>query len=174
MAITTKATSNFSFRKLADAFDEVFDGYMEDSYEDLAQSARDNIKNSTGIAPLKESSKYIRRKGYSPKGYGGKTTSTKPLVWTGNLLRSIKATKNGVQAVGYLKHHMEGYTVGGGKFADKFNFKGKKVKPRNPFFTNITESGKGGNLKAGFKKGAEKRMSALIKKINKVWRTPQK
>ena len=55
MAITTKATSNFSFRKLVNAFDEVFDGYMEGSYEDLAQSARDNVENYTGIAPLRES-----------------------------------------------------------------------------------------------------------------------
>ena len=167
MAITTKATSNFSFRKLANAFDEVFDGYIEDSYEDLAQNARDNIKNSTGIAPLRESSKYIRRKGYSPKGYGGKTTSTKPLVWTGNLLRSIKATKDGVQAVGYLKHHMEGYTVSGGKFADKFNFTGKKVVSRNPFFTGAESN----NLNPSFKKGDEKRLEKLIKKINRVWRT---
>ena len=60
MAITTKATSNFSFRKLANAFDEVFDGYMEDSYEDLAQNARDNIKNSTGIRKLTKGTEAIR------------------------------------------------------------------------------------------------------------------
>ena len=169
MAITTKATSNFSFRKLADKFDEVFDDYMEDSYEDLAEFARENIRNSTGIAPLKESSKYIRRKGYSTqKNFGGKTTSTKPLLWTGNLLRSIKATKDGVQVVGYAKYHMEGYKVGDGNFAEKFNFQGKTVKARNPFLTNE------GNLKPAFKKGSEKRMKRLIRNINKVWRTPQK
>ena len=65
MAITTKATSNFSFRKLANAFDEVFDGYMEDSYEDLAQNARDNIRNSTGIRKLTKGTEAIRRKGLS-------------------------------------------------------------------------------------------------------------
>ena len=164
MAITTKATSNFSFRKLANAFDEVFDDYMEDSYEDLAEFARENIRNSTQIAPLEESSKYVRRKGISPKGYGMATTRTKPLVWTGNLLRSIKATKGGVQAVDYLKYHMKGYTVSNKGLGKKMNFGGKKVPPRNPFFTEL------GNLKQNFKKGANKRMERLIKKINKVWR----
>ena len=170
MAITTKATSNFSFRKLANAFDEVFDGYIEDSYEDLAQNARDNIKNSTGIRKLTKGTEAIRRKGLSKKGYGMATTNTTPLLHTGNLLRSIKATKNGIQMVGYAKYHMDGFTIVGNKWTRKFAPRaiGKVVKPRNPFFTAK------GNVKPGFKKGAEKRMDALIKKINKVWRTPQK
>ena len=99
MAITTKATSNFSFRKLADAFDEVFDDYMEDSYEDLAQNARDNIKNSTGIRKLTQGTIAIRKKGLSPKR--GITDGTTPLIHTGSLLASIKATKDGVQMADY-------------------------------------------------------------------------
>ena len=167
MAITTKATSNFSFRKLANAFDEVFDGYMEDSYEDLAQNARDNIKNSTGIRKLTKGTEAIRRKGLSKKGYGMATTNTTPLLHTGNLLRSIKATKNGIQVVGYAKYHMDGFTIVENKWTKRFAPKaiGKVVKPRNPFFTAK------GNVKPGFKKGAEKRMQELIKKINRVWRT---
>jgi len=170
MAITTKATSNFSFRKLANAFDEVFDDYMEDSYEDLAQNARDNIKNSTGIRKLTQGTIAIRRKGLSKKGYGGATTSTTPLLHTGNLLRSIKATKDGVSMVGYGKHHMDGFTIVENKWTKRFAPRaiGKVVKPRNPFFTAK------GNVKPGFKKGADRRMQELIKKINKTWRTSQK
>ena len=120
MAITTKATSNFSFRKLANAFDEVFDGYMEDSYEDLAQNARDNIKNSTGIRKLTQGTIAIRRKGLSKKGYGGATTSTTPLLHTGNLLRSIKATKDGVSMVGYAKYHLEEHELEENAWTKKF------------------------------------------------------
>ena len=168
MAITTKATSNFSFRKLANAFDEVFDDYMEDSYEDLAQNARDNIKNSTGIRKLTQGTIAIREKGLSPKR--GRTDGTTPLIHTGSLLASIKATKDGVQMADYGKHHMDGFKIVENKWTKRFAPRaiGKVVKPRNPFFTAK------GNVKPGFKKGAEKRMSALIKKINKVWRTPQK
>ena len=167
MAITTKATSNFSFRKLANAFDEVFDDYIEDSYEDLAQNARDNIKNSTGIRKLTQGTIAIRRKGLSKKGYGGATTSTTPLLHTGNLLRSIKATKNGVTMVDYGKHHMDGFTIVENKWTKRYTptIKYLIVPPRNPFLT------KSGNVKPGFKKGAEKRMQELIKKINRVWRT---
>jgi hypothetical protein len=174
MAITTKATSNFSFRKLADKFDEVFDDYMEDSYEDLAEFARENIRSSTGIRKLKGFTKAARRNGWSKKGYGGKTSSETPLLHTGNLLRSIKATKNGVQVVGYAKYHMEGFTVVKNAWTKRFLTKKgydklpTKVAPRNPFLT------KTGNLKPAFKKGSDKRMKRLIRNINKVWRTSTK
>ena len=169
MAITTKATSNFSFRKLVNAFDEVFDGYMEDSYEDLAKFARDNIKNSTDIRPLTEGTKAIRRKGLSLKR--GKTNGTTPLIHTGSLLASIKATPDGVQMADYGKYHMEGFTISSKNgWNQRFTPKaiGDKIRPRNPFFT------KSNNLKPSFKKGAEKREKELIKKINRVWSTSQK
>ena len=64
MAITTKATSNFSFRKLANALDDVLDGYFADSYEDLAQSARDTIISGKGLKPLSKGTKELRKKGF--------------------------------------------------------------------------------------------------------------
>ena len=165
MAITTKATSNFSFRKLANAFDEVFDGYIEDSYEDLAQNARDNIKNSTGIRKLTQGTIAIRKKGLSRKR--ARTDGTTPLIHTGSLLASIKATPDGVQMASYGKYHMDGFTIVENKWTKRFAPRaiGKVVKPRNPFFTTK------GNVKPGFKKGADRRMEELIKKINRVWRT---
>ena len=172
MAITTKATSNFSFRKLADAFDEVFDDYMEDSYEDLAQSARDTIISGKGLKPLSTGTKALRKRGFYSRGKKiAPTSETRPLLHTGKLLRSIKATKEGVSMVGYAKYHLEEHeVVQPSKWVERYapNIKYLIVPPRNPFLT------KSGNVKPGFKKGAEKRMSALIKKINKVWRTTQK
>jgi len=166
LAIKTRATSNFSFRKLLDALDDVVDDYFDDSYEELAESARNAIKNSTGLRKLTKGTIEIRKKGLSKKGFGMKTTSTKPLLHTGNLLRSIKATKKGVQMADYGRHHMEGFEIVENAWTKRFAPKaiGKNVKPRNPFFT-----GKG-NLKKDFTKGREKRIQNLIKKINKVWR----
>jgi len=170
MAITTKATSNFSFRKLADALDDVLDGYFADSYEDLAQSARDTIISGKGLKALSKGTKELRKKGFYGKNKKLPTNDMRPLHHTGKLLRSIKATKKGVSMVGYAKHHLEEHEIVENAWTKKFtpNLKFLIVPPRNPFFT------KSDNLKPGFKKEAEKRMSALIKKINKVWRTPQK
>ena len=170
MAITTKATSNFSFRKLANAFDEVFDGYMEDSYEDLAQHARNVISSGKGLKPLSKGTLALRKKGFYGKNSKAPTNNPRPLVHTGKLLSSIKATKEGVSMVGYAKYHLEEHEIVENAWTKKFtpNLKYLIVPPRNPFFT------KSGKLSPSFNKGADKRMQELIKKINKVWRTSQK
>ena len=166
MAIKTRATSNFSFKKLLDNLDDIVGDYFEDSYEDLAESARNAIKNSTGLRKLKKRTIKIKKKRLYKKGLCMPTTNKNTLLHTGNLLRSIKATKKGVEMVDYGKHHMEGFTIVENKWTKKFAPRaiGKQVKPRNPFFTNK------GNLKKDFTKGREKRVENLIKKINKVWR----
>lgn len=170
MAITTKATSNFSFRKLANALDDVLDSYFANSYEDLAQSARDTIISGKGLKKLSRGTKELRKKGFYGKNKKLPTNDMRPLHHTGKLLRSIKTTKKGVSMVGYAKYHLEEHEVVENKWTKKFtpNLKYLIVPPRNPFFT------KSGNLKPSVKKGADKRMSKLIRSINKVWRTPQK
>ena len=169
MAVTTKAKSNFSFRKLADKFDEVFDDYMEDSYEDLAQSARDTITSGKGLKPLSTGTKALRKRGFYSRGKKIKPTSgTLPLLHTGKLLRSIKATKDGVDIIGYAKYHLgEHEVVQPSKWVKRYapTIQYLIVPPRNPFLT------KTGGLKPAFKKGSDKRMKELIKTINKVWRT---
>ena len=170
MAITTKATSNFSFRKLANALDDVLDGYFADSYEDLAQSARDTIISGKGLKPLSKGTKELRKKGFYGKNRKLPTNDMRPLHHTGKLLRSIKATKKGVSMVGYAKHHLEEHEIMENDWTKKFtpNLKFLIVPPRNPFFT------KSDNLKPGFKKEADKRMKRLIRNINKVWRTSKR
>jgi len=170
MAITTKATSNFSFRKLANKFDEVFDSYMKDSHEDLAQHARNVISSGKGLKPLSKGTLALRRKGFYGKNSKAPTNNSRPLVHTGKLLSSIKATKEGVNMVGYAKYHLEEHEVVENKWTKKFtpNIKYLLVAARNPFFA------KSGKLSPAFNKGADKRMKELIKTINRVWRTPQK
>jgi len=157
MAITTKATSNFSFRKLANALDDVLDSYVSNIYEDVAQDARDTITSGKGLRKLKAKTQEKRKKGYYGKNKNMPTSDMRPLHHTGKLLKSIKATENGINVIGYAENHINGH------------FAGKSfVRPRNPFFTQKE------NLKAGVKKNRDKRMSKLIRSINKVWRTPQK
>jgi len=166
MAITTKAKSNFSFRKLSNALDDVLDSYFADSYEDLAQTARDTITSGKGLKPLSTGTKQLRKKGHYGKNKKLPTTDIRPLHHTGKLLRSIRATKEGVSIVEYAKHHLDEHEIVENKWTKKFtpNLHYLIVPPRNPFFT------KKGNLKQGFTKGADKRMNRLIRAINKVWR----
>ena len=170
MAVTTKATSNFSFRKLSKALDDVLDGYFFNSYDDLAETARDTITSGKGLKPLSPNTKKLRKRGGYGKNKKLPTNDMRPLHHTGKLLRSIKATKKGVSMVGYAKHHLEEHEIVENAWTKKFtpNLKYLIVPPRNPFFT------KSDNLKPGFKKEADKRMKRLIRNINKVWRTSKK
>ena len=166
MAFKTEVDANFSFNKLANAIDDVLDGYFADSYEDLAQTARDTITSGKGLKPLSKGTKELRKKGHYGKNRKAPTNDMRPLHHTGKLLRSIKATKEGVNMVGYAKYHLDEHEVEENAWTKKFtpNLHYLIVPPRNPFFT------KAGNLKQSFRKGADKRMERLIKKINKVWR----
>lgn len=156
--ITVKSKSNFSFRKLLNNFDKIFDGYFSGEYKHLAQDAR--VAINRGVRPiLKKTTKHVRKHGLSPR-VPFPTAGVKPLLHTGNLLSSIRAKKDGVEMLEYGSHHLTGFTVGKNKFADRFNFTGKKVPARNPF---LTPTGK-----VRDKKGRQKR---LIARINRAWRT---
>jgi hypothetical protein len=137
MAIKTRATSNFSFRKLADAFDEVFDDFLEKDFaEDAIKSAKEIIKGGKTRELLPSTIKRRRRRG---------TGGTTPLYETGNLYRSLKKVKGGIEMANYGIHHQKGFRVGK-----------TKVPPRRFI------SGEG--------LMSAKTMENLIKKINKAWR----
>jgi len=104
MAITAKATSNFSFRKLANAFDEVFDDFVENDFaEDAIKSAKEIIKGGH-TRPLLPSTIERRKR----RGTGGTT----PLFETGNLHNSLKKVKGGIEMAHYGLHHQRGFRVG--------------------------------------------------------------
>ena len=67
-----------------------------------------------------------------------KGTKQQALLHSGNALASIKAIDGEVHAAGYLKYHMDGFTIASNSWTRKFAKKaiGKNIKPRNPFFTN--------------------------------------
>ena len=101
----------------------------------------------------------IAKKRLSPKRpYPRIGTKQQALLHSGSALASIKAIDNEVHAAGYLKYHMDGFTISPkNSWNKKFTPKaiGKVVKPRNPFFTS----------KGGFRKPVNERMKAHKKGI---------
>lgn len=109
-------------------------------YKSIAKNAKNNIKNSrfsgnkinvnwdtmtgTKTLDLRDSTKYIR------KWRGNRENP--PLIETGKLLNSIKATKTGIEMEDYGQHHLDGYKIKANKFTKKWNIKaGTNVPARN-------------------------------------------
>ena len=159
---------NFSLTKLIKRLQSDKDFFIppkmeENAYKEIARKAKDNIKKSNFTdnaivvdwenmrggkkKNLKDSTKYVRNWRGNPTG--------PPLIETGNLLNSIKATKSGVEMEEYGQYHLEGYTTVKNNFTEKFNMVGKKVPSRNFFHSMQFEF-------------SEKERKELVRKINKV------
>ena len=95
--------TTFSFAKLASKMPKIIEKHMQRVGRSSAQGAKENI--SKGLAPpLKQSTIAIRKQ----RGTGG----TKPLFETGQLFRSIKNTKDGLQMNRYGIYHHRGFKTG--------------------------------------------------------------
>ena len=168
--ITVKGSSNFSFKKLDNALDQIFDTFFETDFnKDMAKSVRETIKTGKGLRRITAGTKAIRKKGLSTKpGQKGKKSSrTTPLYHTGNLLRSIKATKDGVSIIDYAKYHIEGHEVVENKWTKMHtpSIIYLKIPPRNPFLTPK------GNLRRNFTVGNNKRLKKVVAKMKKAMYT---
>ena len=155
--------SNFSFSKLANRVDDIIENYMDKSKNSLALSARETIK-SGNLKKLKPSTLHIRKHGLSPKR--GKTSSTKPLIHTGSLLSTIKATDDGVEMAGYGRHHLNDYKIVSNSWTRAFipNAIGTTVPARNPFFTSK------GNTRGEYNKREKQHKKVLYKQLNRAMR----
>ena len=83
----------------------------------------------------------LRKKGVAK---GGKSSSTLPLIHTGNLLNSIKTNKEGVEFLKYGENHLSNFIIRENAWTKKFvpNAIMKVVKKRN--FLPITVKGRYG------------------------------
>ena len=142
--ITVKANSTFSFRKLENELDSVFDGFSEGFNKSLVRDAQNFIQSGKvktaghSAGYLAESTKKQRiRQGYSP---------TPPLFKSGLLVDTLEGTKEGILMQKYAQQHRLGIN----RPVREFLFTGK------------------GNLRASMKKENKKMVEALIKNINKV------
>ena len=118
------------FGKLAQELPKI----MTKSLSQIARVSADRAKESIDsgkFEPISDATRYIRKKGYSPASGNTATSSTKPLVHTGNLRRSIKQVEGGIQMAAYGKHHLESGRTEPNSFTKSFNFAGKPRPARN-------------------------------------------
>ena len=148
---SVKITSNFSFSKLANNIDKILKGSNQSILRSLAKKTRENIKG--GLQPkLSDATIEARQKGQSSfDGHSPKSTpETRPLIYTGRLLKSIKATEKGVEGEPYGLEHETGFTT------TKFKGKTRTVPPR-PFLAKEID-----------KKEAVSIKGKIIKRMNKA------
>ena len=164
-----KISTTFDFGKLLRNLDRVFDKNMDARKRMFSENAKEIIKGGR-FKKLRPGTQYIRRHGLSPKR--GKTSSTKPLIHTGNLLASIKPNEEGVQFASYGKHHLEDYVIVDNKFTDYMEkahsmfMVGTTVPARN--FLPITAKGNlTGKIKKRFKKVEEDFYKAINRFLTK-------
>ena len=89
--------SNFSFKKLAGKVDSIVDKYKEDVSGAYAQGAKDKIDKND----LKELRPYTKR--------NRKNQDMIPLYDSGDLYKSLKGTKKGLEMLSYGADHQKGY-----------------------------------------------------------------
>mgnify|MGYP003135246651 FL=1 len=162
--------SNFSFRKLGNKLDDVLGSSNEKIIDELAQMTKRNITDgklrglsqSTILARLSGQSSF---EGHKPK----RTSESRPLIYTGELLKSIKPVKDGIEMLEYGLEHHEGFTtpkkeifIQKGKKSASLG-SGKKVHPRK-FIAGESD------LKRD-KKKLEEVQNELIVKMQMVMRT---
>jgi hypothetical protein len=151
--IQVKVKSNFSFSKLADNINKVFDETLKAAAKDSEEKTKFNIDKSitpTGIpmkrlndATLSARSRGIYWEGNSKTERQGNATKVtpdgkkglrnkfkdKPLKYTGKLYDSIKAKDKKLSMVRYGKKQNDGYSVSGNS-ADW-------IVPKRPFIEKL-------------------------------------
>ena len=125
--------------------------FVEELFKSVAKASKDKIKSGKAGRALKPSTVEIRKKRGHPPG--------PPLLASGKLLKSLEGKKDGLYAVDYAEHHLEGYTVKkGGKPGSFTEFwkKDHRVPRRNflPTRQNLDIS--------------KKAQEILVQKINKL------
>ena len=159
MKLQIKTT--FDFGKLERKIPDILNDLVDESKMVYAEMSAKNI--SDGLRPLKKASIEARKKGHY---WGGKkvtpTTSTKPLVYTGELFKSIKIVDKGVEMWDYGLHHHKGFEIPMKRAGVTFN---QKVAPRK--FLALKLDGK--SIKGTkYGKSQQQFIDKMYKKIGKA------
>ena len=159
MKLQIKTT--FDFGKLERKIPDILNDLVDESKMVYAEMSAKNI--SDGLRPLKKASIEARKKGHY---WGGKkvtpTTSTKPLIYTGSLLNSIKWKDDGVEMNEYGLFHQKGFEIPMKRAGVTFN---QKVAPRR-FFALKPDGKKIKGTKYG--KKYDKFIEKMYKRIGKA------
>ena len=154
--------TTFDFGKLASKMDGILNDVVDDGKRLYRTTTRENLKEGN-LRKLRPFSIEARKKGHY---WGGKkvtpTTSTKPLIYTGSLLNSIKWKDDGVEMNKYGLHHQEGFEIPMKRAGVTFN---QKVAPRK-FFALKPDGKKIKGTKYG--KAYDKFIDKMYKRIGKA------
>ena len=152
--------TTFDFGKLAKKMPEILKDYGKIGAKTMAENARSMIKEGKLRNVTKGTMEIARKRLSSKRPYPRQGTKQQALLHSGSALASIKAIDDEVHAAGYLRYHMEDYTIVSNKWTKRHAPKaiGKTVKARNPFFTPR------GNLR----KPVKERMTEHKKGIHKL------
>ena len=125
--------TTFDFGKLANKIEGIMNDVVDDGKRLYRATTKDNLKEGN-LRKLRPASIEARKKGH----YWGKikvtpTTSTKPLIYTGSLLNSIKWKDDGVEMNEYGLFHQKGFLTRNGILVKPRRFfalklDGKRVK----------------------------------------------
>lgn len=116
--------SNFSFRKLGSKLGDVLGEQNEKIIDSLAQMTKRNISDGK-LRPLSQNTLEIRRRGlstFSGHSPSPKPGETRPLLYTGRLLNSIKPVEGGIEMMEYGVEHNDGFNTPEGKFVPARTF----------------------------------------------------
>ena len=126
----TSIKSNFSFKKLATHSKVLVEEGMSMVIKSAAKQTKENIESGL-LRPLRKSTLAKRRKRGTDKLRKShaewkhkpiQTNDKTPLKYSGQLLESIKATKEGVEMEGYGKEHHDGFVNPQGNFIERIRF----------------------------------------------------
>ena len=144
----------------------------------FADRIRNNIENGN-FEDLSDTTIFIRERGLSPNSGYSKTSSRKPLIHTGNLLRSIKETETGVSMASYGQYHLQEQTIARNGFTNWFykrysqdkkyprgvKLEGSKVPKRDFIAGARRKSSGGGGAGAGQTENLEQQIREHLEKV---------
>ena len=160
MKLQIKTT--FDFGKLASKLPEILDDLVDESKMVYAEASVKNITDGK-LRKLRPKTLESRRKGHY---WGNKkvaqTSKTKPLDYTGNLIKSIKIHEQGVIMNEYGLHHQKGFNIPMKRAGVTFN---QPVPPRKFLALNLD-----GKKIKGTKYGKKQKqfVDKMYKKLHKA------
>ena len=143
MKLQIKTT--FDFGKLAGKIEGIMNKHAERTGRVSVQGIKDAIDGGKFDA-ISDATRYVRKEGLSPNSGMTATSSTKPLVHTGKLRRSIKWVSRGQKGISmedYGVYHLKERKIKKNKFTKSMNFAGKTRPARDFVSAGLKEREKG-------------------------------
>ena len=146
-----QSRTTFDFGKLANKIEGIINRHAERTGRVSVQGIKDAIDGGKFDA-ISDATRYVRKHGLSPNSGMTATPSTKPLVHTGKLRRSIKWVSRGQKGIS-----MEDYGL--------YHLKKKKIK-KNPFTTSMNIAGKTRPARDFVTAGLKEREKGVLKSFD--------